>query len=81
MIDFKEFQALTAELRTQVMDEVEAHEREFHGGEKCWGTRLGIVAFMAHSVGIDSALFVEYESVLFQMVKDYEDNCPCYQAH
>lgn len=43
------------QVRALVLEMVERHDREFHNGEPCVATRVAILAFVAHSVGIESS--------------------------
>ena len=41
-----------AAVRDAVLAALFEHERDRHGGEPCWGQRVSVVAYLAHSLGL-----------------------------
>jgi hypothetical protein len=62
--------------RDQVLATIRDHEDAHHGGGVCNATRMGILAFFAHSVGFKSGNPVAF-GVFIQTLAGYEERCPC----
>jgi hypothetical protein len=53
---------------------VAEHEEDAHDGEPCWEERIGMLAYVAHSIGV----LATPETVLMfgALLADYERTCP-----
>ena len=50
------------------------HEEDAHDGEPCWEQRIGMLAYLAHSMGVRA--LPETVLAFGAMLADYETNCP-----
>jgi hypothetical protein len=50
-----------------------AHESREHQGHACAWTRVGVIAYLAHSLGVSSTHLPRLQEAIAQ----YERDCPC----
>jgi hypothetical protein len=53
---------------------VAEHEEDAHDGEPCWEERLGMLAYIGHSIGVRAT--PEAALMFAELLADYEASCP-----
>jgi hypothetical protein len=78
MLSFEEMQREMAEVRDRCLDLAAWHEQTSHGGRPCWPNRIGMVAFLAHALGMQ----LEHEEDFMAFLLENNARCrqqPCSQ--
>ena len=63
---------LMHELRSRVLAVTEQHEKETHDGKACWPERCNIVAWIAHSLGVQRQDTVRF---MLRTLEEYARDC------
>jgi hypothetical protein len=64
-------QQLMEELRRRVLEVTKQHEDESQGGAPCWPERCNVVAWIAHSLGVQSD---EHLRFTVHAIHDYRES-------
>lgn len=59
-------------IRDQVLEFCREHERTDHAGEPCYGNRASVVAYLAHTLGLQNLQALGYVAGLLQ---EYNERC------
>ena len=67
-----EGEQLMHSIRSQILEFIERHEATVHDGAACWPSRLGIVAFLCHSLALRGP---QMQLAMAQEIGEYDRRC------
>jgi hypothetical protein len=69
------------DLRARFLEFIERHETEEHDGEICDDTRVGLLSFLAHSMGVHSEMALGFFVRFVEAIEGYDQQHAHLHSH